>query len=129
MKYLSYVQATLALLLITFTFACGGEQEQKNEELLLGKWELQKASRNGRVTESLTDLYFEFFQDGKMRTNISGLPESVSYEVDGNTIHQREGQLEADYAIESLSDTLLILMTKINDYNFNFVLTKVIQEE
>ncbi len=129
MKYLSYVQATLTFLLISTAFSCGGEQEQKNEEMLLGKWELQKASRNGQSTESLTDLYFEFFQEGKMRTNISGLPESVNYELDDNVIYQREGQLDVDYNIESITDSLLILTTKINDFNFNFVLAKAVQEE
>ncbi len=129
MKYLSYVQATLAVLLMSTALSCGGEQEQKNEEMLLGKWELERASRNGQVTESLTDLYFEFFQDGKMRTNISGLPESVTYEVSGNTIHQREGQMDIDYNIESISDSMLVLAAEINDFNFNFVLAKAVQEE
>ena len=67
------------LRILTFFLACIGlltgcqdEQTSSKEELILGRWEIQQAYRNGRTTESLEELYFEFYKDGKMNTNLLG---------------------------------------------------------
>lgn len=109
--------------------ACQDTQETSRQEYLLGRWELQQAFRNGQVTESLQELYFEFFQDGKMSTNILGASETATYELQENELRQRDSQMDIDYQIEELSDSLLVLTTNLRSYDFRFRLHKRIQEE
>jgi len=109
--------------------ACQDTQETDRQEHLLGRWELQQAFRNGQVTESLQELYFEFYQDGEMSTNILGASETAAYELDDNNLQQRDSQLDIDYRIEELSDSLLVLTTNLRNYDFRFRLRKSIQEE
>lgn len=109
--------------------ACQDSQETSRQEYLLGRWELQQAYRNGQVTESLQELYFEFFQDGKMSTNILGAPETATYELEENELRQRDSQMDINYQIEELSDSLLVLTTNLRSYDFRFRLHKRIQEE
>jgi len=44
-------------------------------------------------------------------------------------IKQRESQLEIDYKVDSLTDSVLTMSTTINRYNFQFRLGKTIVEE
>ncbi len=109
--------------------ACQDTEETIRQEYLLGRWELQQAYRNGQVTESLQELYFDFYQDGKMSTNILGAPETATYELEENELRQRDSQMDIDYQVEELSDSLLILTTNLRNYDFRFRLNKRIQEE
>ncbi len=120
----------LSLVLITFTvWTCASEEKEIEKNNLLGRWEIQEARRNGRPTESLDNLYFEFFEDGKMVTNLSGSQESAVYEVNEDIITQRESQFDVDYQIRNLTDSTLELAAQIRDFNFSFSLSKAILEE
>ena len=121
---------TVAILLsVNLLGACQGDQAARTEELLLGRWEIQEATRNGRPTESLEELYFEFFQDGQMSTNLFGAPESSQYQIDGDLIQQRESRMETDYTIQEITDSTLTLATRMRDFDFQFRLRRSIQEE
>ena len=128
MKATRFFQTALLILGISFTIACGDDNIE-NTDLILGRWDLQEAIRNGRPTESLKDLFFEFFEEGKMRTNITGTPTDGSFEIDGDQMLQRGTPLDADYTIQTLNDTLLVLTAQINKYNFKLHLSKTVQEE
>ncbi|MBL7793341.1 MAG: lipocalin family protein [Saprospiraceae bacterium] len=91
---------------------------------LVGRWELQSATRDGRPTESLEELYYEFLPDGTLRTNMSGAPETATYAVEKNILQQRQGRIEADYTIEELSDSVLILSANIRSFAFQFKLAR-----
>lgn len=124
-KYLSLF-SLLGWLLLT---NCGNEGVKEEKDLILGRWEIQEAYRNGRVTESLAELYFEFFQDGKMTTNILGTPETATYELDGSQVRQREGQLDINYQVEELTDSTLILATELQGFAFRFSLHRDLPED
>ncbi len=100
------------------------KEDNKAAELIIGHWEVEEAFRNGRPTESLADLYFEFSPDGKISTNFSGVPEEGTYEIKGSKIAQRDTRLEADYNIESITADNLVLTTELRGYKFRFVLKK-----
>jgi len=72
-------------------------------------------------------LFFEFFGDGKMLTNMSSSTAEAQFELKKQTILQRGGEMDADYEIASLTDTSMVLVTVLRDYNFRFVLKKSIQ--
>ena len=120
---------TLAVILIVLALPGCQFGNDKKEDVLLGRWEIQQAYRNGRSTESLDELYFEFFQDGKMSTNLLGGPETTNYEVSEHELYQRDGQMDVDYNIIELTDSILVLSTSLRDYNFRFLLRRSIQEE
>lgn len=121
------IASTLLLSLVSISFnACKNEPKIEQEDLL-GRWELQEGFRNEQKSEDLAGLFFEFFGDGKMLTNMSGITAEAQYELKKQTLLQRGGDMDADYQITILNDSSLVLMTTLRDVNFRFVLGKSIQ--
>lgn len=128
MKATRFFQSALLIVGIGFIFACG-EDDIQDTDLLLGRWDVQEALRSGRPTESLDNLFFEFFEEGKMRTNITGATVDGSYDLDGDQLKQRGGPLETTYTIQTLTDSVLILTTVINKFDFKLEFSRTLQEE
>lgn len=121
MKSLSYI---LPLFFLCSLIACSSDSADNAKTNQLAKrWEIREASRNGRITESLDKLYFDFAKDGTLQTNLGGATETGTYELEEEQILQRGTQIDADYKIETLSDSLLVLTTVIRNSNFKFELT------
>lgn len=113
------------LLLGTITiFACQTQNTAETAQMLVGRWELVQALRNGSPTESLAELYFEFTADGKLKTNLTGVPEEGTYELKDEQLLQRNTQIDADYTIEEIADSNLTLTTNLRGYAFRFDLKK-----
>ena len=127
MNLLPLIKLTLLATLV-LAFACQSEPTT-NGDLLVGRWQIQEATRNGKPTESLDELYFEFYSDGKMRTNLSGSPEMATYQLEQNRILQRESRMEIDYEVEELSDSILTLKTSLRGFTFRFALDREVQEK
>lgn len=103
--------------------ACTSDPSFQTDELL-GRWEIEVATRDGQATESLAELFFEFQDNNQLLTNLSSVPELYQYEVDGSVIKQRGGAMDVDYMVEELMDGRLILTTELRNFNFRFVLNK-----
>ncbi len=108
--------------------SCMPEPPKNAEQLLLGHWELTKASRNGNPTNTLESLFFTFFEDGKMVSNFPGQFGEARYEIKENVIQQYEIDNPLSLKIETISDSTLNLTTIIQDFRFRLSLKKVIQE-
>lgn len=123
--------ALLSVLISIFVISCQQDSKKtaSNAELILGRWDIQEANRNGRPTESLAELYYEFYEDGSMRTNLTGASEQCKFELDNNSLYQRESKMDADYLIEELTDSTLVISTELRGSAFRFLLSKSIQEE
>ncbi len=106
--------------------ACKNEPKVKQADLL-GRWELREGFRNEQKSENLDGLFFEFFGDGKMITNMSGATTEAQYELKKQMLLQRGGEMDADYQIEALNDTSLTLIATLREINFRFVMGKSIQ--
>ena len=93
---------------------------------ILGKWELLEGWRNNRQSASLENIFFEFFPDNNMRSNFNfnGSSEAATFQMEENILHQSNGEMELDYTIESLSDSILILSTTLMDAEFRLLLKK-----
>ncbi len=127
MKLPSLLQSALLLPIVLALSACGSEPENQ-QELLLGRWELAQATRNGNPTESLSELYFVFNEDGSMNTNlpVPGMAAQNQYKLDGRTLYQynEESPDELSYYIEEFGDSTLVLSTEIRNVRFSFTLRK-----
>ena len=109
--------------------SCGDPAGQDDQSLLLGKWVINQALRNGQPTESLDELYFEFYDDGQMNTNLTGEAQTGVYQLEEGVVMQRESGMDADYRIEEISDSVLVLSTILRDHSFRFRLRRKLQEE
>ncbi|WP_353483109.1 hypothetical protein [Haliscomenobacter sp.] len=122
------ITSTLFLSLFSLGLnSCANEPKIAQSDLL-GRWEIKEAYRNEKNAEDdMQGLFFEFFGDGKMLTNMSSSTTEAQFELKKQTIFQRGGEMDADYQIASLTDTSMVLVTVLRDYNFRFVLKKSIQ--
>jgi len=120
---------TLASLSAVLLFhAC--EDETKNNSLtLVGRWELVRGFRNQKPTETLAGTYFQFGQDGKMKTNLPVTAEEpTGYEVNRNEIRQKSTP-PIRYAIRSLSDSNLVLGLELRGMLFEMHFKRVFESK
>jgi hypothetical protein len=129
----SRIQLLCLIGLCSLTYACTSEaklnKEAKNK--VIGKWEIKEAYRNGKLTESLDNLFFEFYEDGQMRTNILGASIQTNYSFSSGNIKQEAGEdgIEMEYLIEAVTDTSLVLSTVLRRFNFKFDLKRDLELE
>ncbi|MBK6931446.1 MAG: hypothetical protein IPH12_11495 [Saprospirales bacterium] len=95
------------------------EDETKNNKLMLaGRWEIVEGYRNQQRTETLAGTYFQFWNDGKMITNLPvGPEEQVEYELRQTHIRQKSTP-PVEYQILTLSDTVLVLGLELRGMQF-----------
>ena len=104
-----------------FLASCGDDNAITTTDLV-GRWQIQNATRNGEPTTTMEGMYFEFSDDGKLLTNMTGAEEAYTYELDGDAILQRGGTIEADFLIESFAEGELVLTTELRNKQFRMVL-------
>ncbi|NJK83213.1 MAG: hypothetical protein HC912_04765 [Saprospiraceae bacterium] len=113
-----WIAALLNLLLL---WACASEQKG-NEAIapdqLVGRWEVQQATRSGRPTETLGNLYFEFTTNGTMETNLPTAEGQSEYQLTGNLIQQK-GATSIEYTIESLSESAMVLKNRTTKFRIS----------
>lgn len=117
------ISVLLVLGSLSLMLACN-ENNEEAAKMLVGYWQLREAMRNDRRTESLDAMYLEFTEDGKLRTNVSGAPEEGTYTLKRNQILQRNTSVPADYVIETIEDSALVLSTELRGYAFRFTFKK-----
>ena len=111
---------------LLFAAACGsGEQTTLEKNDLLGRWELERAWRNGKQTETLTGTFYEFTDAGTMTTNLTPMltEENFSFSFSDDEIVQK-GSSPVTYKVESLSDSSMVLSMIINNFPFRLQLKK-----
>lgn len=111
-------------LALGLTFSCTLDKPNPEEILPGGRWMAAEATRDGRPTGTLTDLFFEFHPNDSLYTNISGNGLDMRYFIENNVIQQRKGPFDADYAIESLTQVEMVVTTVLNGSSFRIKLVK-----
>ncbi|MEM6377722.1 MAG: hypothetical protein AAF705_05895, partial [Bacteroidota bacterium] len=129
----SRIQLLCLYTLFSLSFGCSSDAklDKDSKSKVIGKWEIKEAFRNGKLTESLDNLYFEFYEDGQMRTNILGASMQANYDFSNGKIKQEAGEegVELEYLVETVTDTSLILSTVLRRYNFKFDLQRNLELE
>jgi len=120
MKRSKIHQAILFICLFCVIACTETPQKENTQEYLIGRWDIQEASRNDRPTESLDQLYFEFFEDGSMNSNLTGSTQESKYTLEGMLVKQTGSPMDSDYAIEEISDSTLTMNTNIRGQIFRF---------
>ncbi len=121
MKFHFVPFVALGLLFTILSSACGKDSDIDTTDLL-GRWDIREAYRDGKSTDTMVGMYFEFSEDGQLTTNMTGADESYRFELSGDEIRQREGTIEADYKIESLLESELVITTSLQGKHFRMVL-------
>ena len=118
--------SSLFFLILTCSCKEESKQPQLDKNLLTGRWEIVQAWRNGRPTETLAGTFYEFDENGTMRTNLtaSGVEEESKFEVDGLKIEQKSSPEKVEYTVSELSDSVLTLSMKIKNFPFQIQLSK-----
>ncbi len=106
------------LLLTTFVMACNDKKDERLP-LLVGKWHIQKAERDGDHFNSLEGTIYEFTADSKMITNVQQIG-SGTFEFKNNTLTQKSNNNNTIYTVETLTKDKLVLNTIIRDLQFRF---------
>ncbi len=114
---------TLTLMISLMSTSCETELPYDSQQLN-GRWEIQEARRNGRVTQSLEGAFFEFRSDGSMLTNLMGKEEEHPYELQQKGILQKSQPKDILYKIDELSDSKLGLSMTIRKFDFQLKLDK-----
>ncbi|MFK7979168.1 MAG: hypothetical protein AB8G86_04245 [Saprospiraceae bacterium] len=112
------------LLLLT---ACGSDTTVQDQKALLeGRWNLIEGQRNGKVTDSLRDTYFEFEDGNKMSTNlpIKGGMNSPYDIVDNAIVQTIVNDIQIKYQIVELTPQALKLTTNLRGFDFVFSMEK-----
>jgi hypothetical protein len=103
------------------------QEEKINTKNLIGEWKVINAEKNGEKLNSIEDAIFIFDTDKTLSIN-SNFPginkdEATPYELDDLTI-SKVGSLELDFEINSLTESSMLLESKIQGIGFTFELKK-----
>lgn len=118
-----FLQGVVLVGVVAVLMGCNSDEEAVLRKLS-GRWLLREAISNGRPTERMSSLYYEFNPDGSLSTNLSGSPQLQAFELDGNQLTQLGGPMTVQYEIVKLEDSVLVLKTQINQYDFMFTFGK-----
>jgi hypothetical protein len=121
-----YLFGCLAISLVLIPASCTDDGVDKTRAILSGKWDLFKGFRNKKQTETLNGVYFEFSENGTMKSNLPIGPEDpIPFELNKNYILQK-GAKSVRFDIKQISDSSLVLATEIRGTPFEFHLKRAI---
>lgn len=126
-----FVSYSCFLLFLVLIISSCTDDDAIQESDLLGHWAIEIGYRDGKATESLGGLFFEFMEGDKLLTNmnLTGDEEMCDFELDGETITQRNGSLNVDYTIELFKTDSLILTTELRKKKMKFILFREVSKK
>ncbi|HRD81778.1 MAG: hypothetical protein IAE84_19175 [Saprospiraceae bacterium] len=117
------LRAFAALSVLLFFIACSVKPDIQ-EVLPGGRWVVASATRDGKPTGTLTDLYFEFHANDSLVTNITGVPGEMRWYVQDGVIQQRKGSFDADYKVQKMTADEMEVATTLNGSEFVILFSK-----
>lgn len=109
---------------LAFLTQCSSDPNQFSEKLI-GRWVVVSAARDGKITNTLQDAFFEFSPDGKVSFNLDGTTQNATYALSGSKFSIKGSSMDAEYTIKEKEDAnSLDLIAQIRGYEFKFNLSK-----
>ena len=116
----------LSLLISFFLISCSANEV--NYEELEGSWKTISAKRNGKTTQTLENVTFNYSKDNKMSTNIFGQEEIFEIEYSYPLIKIESSKI-TEINVKKLNGDTLFISSKINQFRYDLNLIKVIAEQ
>ncbi len=114
-----------------FLQSCATESAQDlSSSDIQGKWVLKEAFRGGKETQTLSGVYFEFTEDGKVKTNFNreSQDQILDYEVKEGKISMK-GASNLNGVLNKDTEGLLTLNTSLADFKFKLILEPAAEDE
>jgi hypothetical protein len=122
MRIFLFFRLLVAGALLGLVQGCQNEDEQIRQ-MLTGRWELSRAFRNDKSTETLKGPYFVFSATGKMETNLPvGADVPAPYKIRKDRIIEQQSPRKIKYLIKEISDTALVLGLELRGIRFDMFL-------
>jgi hypothetical protein len=109
------------ILFIFFALISCAKEDLKT--MIQAKWEISSAEREGKMTNSLEGLYFDFVSDSQFRSNILGEESVFEYSLNDRTIDVDHALIKV-FDVISITDSMLTLNTTIREESFTFNMKK-----
>ena len=103
-------------------WACSDSASVKKDDLT-GRWEVLEAKRNGKLTRTFSNAYFEFGPNEELSTNFSGELITAPFSLEEMDIVQ-EGDVPVRYSIVEWADSSFIMSFNLHDFRFEFLLAR-----
>lgn len=111
----------MVLFSLALVVACGADSSVKQEKLY-GKWNVSEAKRNGKLTRTFSNAYFDFSPD-QMTTNFTGEVVTTPYTM-GEMLIEQQGESPVRYTIVDWADSSFIMSFEYLDFNFEFLMIR-----
>lgn len=108
---------------VLFLCACGPEGASVSNDDLLGKWDVVEAKRNGSLTRTFSNAYFDFQPGNTLETNFSGEVHEAGYQLENGVIVQHGGT-PVRYQINEWADSTFMLNFEYMSFHFDFLLAR-----
>jgi len=108
------------LMILLFITSCS---KTISFEELQGNWKSEKAWRNGRATETLDKVFFDFNSQDTLVTNLFGRVETFPMNYKYPQINLQSSKLQEINVISLERDTLSLSL-RIRQYKYDFDLVK-----
>ncbi len=124
MRIFLFFRLLVAGALLGLVQGCQNEDEQIRQ-MLTGRWELSRAFRNDKSTETLKGTFFVFSATGKMETNLPvGADAPAPYKIRKDRIIEQQSPRKIKYLIKEISDTALVLGLELRGIRFDMFLKR-----
>lgn len=104
----------LSVFILIYCFASCSSDKVPVEEAILGIWNIDRAMRNDRITNSMEGLYMDFQDASSFQSNLLGDTASFTCTLDGKVI-RIDHHLIKEFDITELTDTSLRLETELQE--------------
>ena len=115
------IQLSFVLIIILLS-SCGEEMGTVELDKLPGRWTLVEAQRDGNVTSTLDNAFFDIDSE-VFSHNLNGDSVGVSYVLESNVLKLNDEMLKT-LEVTALNADTLRAKTKIGSFNFQFLMTR-----
>jgi hypothetical protein len=115
--------AILLLSPLLWLAACNSTPDDTAQKIA-GRWDVIKATRNGRETNLLQEGFFEFKPTGEVTFNLDGVPQTARYELDHKKISISGSSMDTEYTLRQLEANTMVLDASLQGFEFQFTLTR-----
>lgn len=106
-----------------YLLACATEPAGPQPGELNGKWYITEAKRNGKMTQTFSNAYFIFHENGQLETNYTGEIVQTTYKLDGQSIVQG-GDMPMNYTLSEWADSSVLMNFEMQQFKFEFLLKR-----